>query len=392
MIHHTSCRVCDGELEDLFFLGNHPLPDFSQTEPNWEYAPLALAQCHSCSLMQMRHTVDRTKLFTNYWYKSGLSETMVVALQEVADKASEFIAEGHTVVDIGANDGTFLDALQPGLTKIGFEPSDVPWASGIGFKHIINEFFSAKKFEEAHVPSAKLVTSIAMFYSVEDPVKFVQDVADILLPGGVWINQMNDMTALYTQNSYDIIGHEHTCVWSPHALKFLLAQYGLEVFRVERLPLNGGTARFYIQHKGCRPIEDSVLTQETQEQFLNPIKLANAIDEATANLHDLMRRLHKEGAKVYIYGASTRGVTIVHGSTLDETLIQGATERDLTKVGKLFPGTRIPIVSERDMRVAAPDYLLALPYSYMHQFRKREREWEKGGGKWIVPVPTPRVL
>ncbi len=393
MILHTACRVCGGELEDLLFLGSHPLPDFSQPTPeHWEYAPLMLTQCQSCSLMQMRHTVDRAKLFSNYWYKSGLSETMVAALKEVAEKANEFIAEGHTVVDIGSNDGTFFDQLTPGLTKIGFEPSDIPLASDKGFKHIIHDFFSAKAFEDAHVPSAKLVTSIAMFYSVEDPPKFVEDVATILLPGGVWINQMNDMTALYTQNSYDIIGHEHTCIWSLHALKFLLDRYGLEVFRVERIPLNGGTARFYIQHKGQRPIEDSVAEQEKQERFLNPIKLSNAIDESTSKLHDLMRRLHKEGSKVYIYGASTRGVTIVHAASLDEMFVQGAAERDESKVGKLFPGTRIPIVSERDMRIAQPDYLLALPYSYLPQFRKREREWEKNRGRWIIPVPQPRIL
>lgn len=392
---HTSCRVCGGELEDLLFLGSHPLPDFSQTTPeHWEYAPLKLTQCQSCSLMQMRHTVDRAKLFSNYWYKSGLSETMVAALKEVAEKSQEFIAEGHTVVDIGANDGTFLDALQPGLTKIGFEPSDIQPATDIGFKHIIRDFFSADKFQDSHVPSAKLVTTIAMFYSVEDPSRFVEDVAKILLPGGVWINQMNDLTALFTNNAYDIIGHEHTCIWSLNALRFLLDRYGLEVFRVERIPLNGGTARFYIQHKGQRPVEDSVGEQRKLEEFmlhrLGP--LSTDIDESTAKLHDLMRRLHKEGSKVYIYGASTRGVTIVHAASLDEMLIQGAAERDESKVGNLFPGTRIPIVSERDMRIAQPDYLLALPYSYMPQFRKREREWEHNGGRWICPIPTPRIL
>lgn len=391
MITHDSCRVCGGELGDLIVLGQHPLPDFSQTEPNWEYAPLTLVQCGSCTLIQLKHTVDRTKLFTNYWYKSGLSETMVAALQEVAEKAQEFAGEGHTVVDIGSNDGTFLDALE-GMTKVGFEPSDIPPASDKGFKITVHDFFTAEAFEHLNVPSAKLVTSIAMFYSVEDPSKFVEDVAKILLPGGVWINQMNDLTALFNGNAYDIIGHEHTCVWSLHALEFLLARYGLEVFRVERIPLNGGTGRFYIQHKGARPVEKSVAEQEVREKYLNMNVFANAIDEAADRLHAMMRRIHKEGGKVYIYGASTRGVTVVHAASLDETLIQGAAERDESKVGRLFPGTRIPIVSERDMRIAAPDYLLALPYSYLHQFQKREREWQRNGGRWIVPIPYPRIL
>ena len=386
MITHTSCRSCGGGFIPVLDLGMHPLPDFGQKNPVWSYAPLNLVQCEKCSLVQLRHTVEREMLFTNYWYRSSTSETMRDALLHVARAANKFIEEADCVLDIGSNDGMLLSMLS-GRT-MGFEPSDI--GDGTGAVH---GFFNADDYFAFRTERAKVITSIAMFYSVGDPETFVEDIARVLAPDGVWINQMNDLSAMVENNAYDIIGHEHTCVWSLEALEALLDRKDLEVFRVERVNINGGSVRIYVQHQGGKhPIEDSVGMQRGIEANLDVPAFGDHVRLASEKLHDLFRSIKKEGLVAYIYGASTRGVTIVHTSHLDEVLVQGAAERDESKVGMLFPGTRIPIVSERDARIAGPDYMLALPYSYLAQFQKRESQWIKWGGRFIVPVPEPRVI
>lgn len=385
MITHEKCRSCGGAFRDLLDLGEHPLPDFSQKEPNWTYAPLQLVQCGDCHLVQMRHTVEREHLFTNYWYRSGLSETMRAALKDIAVAAARYRVGEHISLDIGSNDGTLLSML-PGEC-IGFEPSSIGEGTGA-----IPKFFSAREYFALHEKKATVVTTIAMFYSVGDPESFVHDVAMVMDKKGVWVNQMNDLTALVENTAYDIIGHEHTCVWSLTALKPLLEKYGLEVFRVERNDLNGGSMRLFIQHQGFRAVEPTVAAQYQRESWLDIKGFIVAVSRSTLALHHLLRRLKADGLRTYIYGASTRGVTVVHAAQLDEVLVHGAVERDKAKVGHLFPGTRIPIVSESHARTADADYFLALPYSYLQQFIKRESQWLKGGGRFIVPVPEPRIL
>ena len=385
LITHDACRSCGGDFMPVLDLGMHPLPDFGKKSPVWSYAPLNLVQCVDCLLVQLKHTVDREKLFSNYWYRSGMSETMRAALLEVARKAKPFLYDGAVSLDIGSNDGTLMSLMRGEC--VGFEPSSI----GEG-TDAIHDYFNAPRYFDLGIPSAEVITSIAMFYSVGEPEQFVSDIAAVLAADGVWINQMNDLTAMVENNAYDIIGHEHTCVWSLEALDPLLARHGLEVFRVERIDLNGGSIRIYAQHKGTRPVEASVLQQRAIEAKLNVARFGDHVREATAKLHDMARRIQRDGQRLYIYGASTRGVTIVHAAQLDEVLVSAAAERDESKVGMLFPGTRIPIVSERDAHIAAPDYFLALPYSYLPQFQKRESQWLKWGGRFIVPVPEPRVI
>ena len=137
---------------------------------------------------------------------------------------------------------------------------------------------------------------------------------------------------------------------------------------------------------------DFVGAQLESEKGIDLEFFADLVRESTVRLHELLRAKKREGSTVSIYGASTRGVTIVNAACLDESLIYQAADRDPSKRGMLFPGTRIPIVSDEQMREAAPDYLLALPYSYMEQFRRREAEWLHNGGRFIVPVPIPRVV
>lgn len=384
-------------MEAFFSLGMHALPDFGLTSKHeMAYAPLALVRCSRCALVQLAHTVDRDSLFRRYWYKSGISETMRAALADIAEAALIYgrLTKDDIIVDIGANDGTLLSSIPSDVQRVAFEPSSIdPTENAPGCTRV-HDYFTADNYQSVKpTKRAKVITSIAMFYSVEDPDAFVRDVADVLHPSGVWILQMNDLLALVESMAYDIIGHEHVAIWSLHALKRLLDEHGLECFRVERNHVNGGSIRCYIQHKngGWRK-ELTVYEQMVAESQLFLPAFARRYAEATLGLRETLSELKESGAIIYGYGASTRGCTILQASGINANLITGIADRDPSKHGFLMPGTDIPIVSEEEMRKERPDYLLALPYSYMKQFREREADFIKRGGKFIVPLPEVRIV
>lgn len=394
----TACRSCGGGLgEPVLDLGTQALPDFSHPVGDfaaWERAPLALAQCQACGLHQLTHTVAREKLFSQYWYRSSTAETMRRALDEVASagRAAAGLGVNDVVLDIGSNDGYLLDNFRR-HTTIGFEPSRVPFQDTFALPDItVNAPFNAADYHTM-AQRAKLVFSVAMFYSVEDPDTFVRDVASVLADDGVWVLQMNDLIALADGLAYDIIGHEHVCVWSLRALEPLLARHGLYVDRVERLPVNGGTARFLVRHGVRRAAPDpSLIMYQLDEERVNARRWPEWCAQLIGHLREGVMQLHQQGARVHIYGASTRGATIIQSAMLDSPLIEAAADRLPSKHGMLMPGTTIPIVSDEVSRAMDPDFYLALPYSYIDQFREREHAFLARGGRFLIPVPEVHIL
>lgn len=383
-----ACRACGGDLRLLFSLGRQPIADFSRTTTDWTYAPMDLGQCDDCRLVQLMHTVDRGLLFgERYWYRSGISETMRAHLASLARSVQEHHTSPQTVVDIGCNDGTLLEMF-PAAVKVGYEPSDA-WRLRKGV-HVINGFFSAHDY--APYPPADVVLSIAMFYSVADVRKFVSDIRDILKPDGIWVCEMNDLVSLVNSMAWDTICHEHLTCWSFLPFQRLLKEEGLEVYHVERNPSNGGSVRYFIQHRlGQRKGSLAALAHEADvDERLR--HLGARVSADATRIRSNLTTLKRNGYSLYGYGASTRGVTIANVANIDETLLDGISERMPEKVGFLFPGTGIPIVSEAEARRAKPDYYVAFPYSYIKQFLAREDIFIRNGGKFITPLPSWREL
>ena len=383
-----ACRACGGALNLLFSLGSQPLADFSKKAPLWAYAPMDVGQCESCQLVQLMHTVDRSLLFgERYWYRSGVSETMRAHLGDLSSSILKHVPSPQTVVDIGSNDGTLLDMF-PSAVKIGYEPSDA-WKPRKGV-HLVNGFFSAQDY--APYPKADVVTSIAMFYSVEDVRSFVSDIRSILAPNGIWVCEMNDLTSLVTTMAWDTICHEHLAYWSWMPFQRLLKEEGLEVYHIERNRSNGGSVRYFVQHRrGERrgSLQALAIEADLQERVET---LDATIATNASRIRSTLTGLKKQGNRIYGYGASTRGVTIANVANIDETLLDGISERMSEKWGYLYPGTGIPIVSEEQARKAKPDYYLVFPYSYIKQFVAREDIFIRNGGKFVLPLPSIRVL
>ncbi|TSC63369.1 MAG: methyltransferase [Parcubacteria group bacterium Gr01-1014_106] len=399
-------------LTSVLSLGEQHVSNFVDAPTKSAQAPLDLVLCNprngGCGLLQLRHTVEAGVLYRNYWYRSGVNETMRRALADITDKVEQLVplASGDVVVDIGSNDSTLLRHYRaPGLRRIGFEPAInlMPYAREESID-IINDFFSAKRFSDiAGTAKASVITSIAMFYDLEDPNIFVADAARCLAQSGVWVIQMSYLPLMLKQNAFDNICHEHLEYYALGSLNTLLSRHGLRVIDVELNDVNGGSFRVYVTHRNAavqpfpgaadrmRELEEAehawaLLDVETYHAF------ADRVETIKRRLVEFLKAETAKGSTVYVYGASTKGNTLLQYFNLDTSLIRAAAERNPDKWGKKTVGTLIPIMSEEDARAAEPAYFLVLPWHFLSEFVKRERAFLERGGKFIVPLPEFAVL
>lgn len=410
ILERKTCRVCGSDkLEPILSLGNQSLTNFlDSSEHDTLTAPLELVLCNEgngkCGLLQLKHTVSPNLLYKKFWYKSGVNETMKNALADIVGKAENLIKLniGDIVVDIGANDGTLLRQYKSkNIQLIGFEPAiNLVKEAQVGTTKIINDFFNYEKFAASfNNQKAKVITSIAMFYDLENPNKFVEDIVKMLHNDGVWIIQMNYLTTMLENNAFDNIVHEHLEYYSLKSLEYLLERHDLVTFDVELNDVNGGSLRTYIKHKDCNKFPISKRVEEIRA-YENKVDLshgtpylqfAKRIDTLRQETHNFIKNEVEKGKKVYVYGASTRGNTLLQYYDLDDKLIKSAVDRNPEKWGKKTV-TNIPIISEEQAREEKPDYFLILPWYFIEEFKRRENEFLNGGGKFVIPLPNLEVI
>jgi len=345
-------------------------------------------------LVQLRHTTKPELLWNDgYGYRSGVNDAMVRHLHGIAHEAEKFVEDGDTVLDIGCNDGTLLDGYTKKVKLVGIDPSENV-ASYINETlkgkdySVVFDFFNAKKLQDKF----KVITAISMFYDLDDPNKFMKDISDVLLPGGVFIIQQNYLGSMIKNCAFDNICHEHLEYYSLTSLSNLLLRHGMMVFRVEENDLNGGSIRTYICRIGERPPEKSVEEMIKKESMLSVGEFSKNVKRTIESIRDVVLELYKEGHTIYAYGASTRGGTLLQACGLDSRVILKAVERNPDKWGKVMESTGIPIISETQARKENPDYMIILPWFFADTFMEREKEYTFHGGKWIVPLPKPRIV
>ncbi len=359
-----------------------------------------------CGLVQLRHTVPGSILYRSYWYRSGVNQTMTHNLHEIARQAEEMVDlhPGDLVIDIGCNDGTLFDGYRASNLKcLGFDPSDVSrYAVEKGYE-VVRDFYSYEQLHRRHADrKARIITSIAMFYDLEYPRAFVEEVAQALAEDGVWVIELHYLPSMLDMNQFDAIVHEHLEYYSLAVIERLLAEAGLGVVRAELNEINGGSVRLFVRRAARFVPEDEygerlqrlrVLEFEMALDAAEPYeRFATAAQQVREGLASLCRGLVDEGKTIHIYGASTKGNTILQYAGIDNTLVPYAADRNPDKHGSETIGTRIPIISEERSRELHPDYYLALPWHFLNEFLDRESEFLDRGGQFIVPMPEVRLV
>jgi hypothetical protein len=242
-----------------------------------------------------------------------------------------------------------------------------------------------------------------MFYDLEDPNTFVEDIKQCLDENGVWIIQMNYLGLMLENNTYDNICHEHLEYYSLLSLSNLLQRHNMEALDVELNDVNGGSFRIYVKHKGSKvqgfPGNSERLEKQKkyeEKMGLNDFKVydkfAQRIEKSKTELMAFLTQQSKKGKKIFIYGASTRGLVVLQYAGVDKKLIIAATDMNPEKWGKYIVGTGIPIISIEQYRKEKPDYLFVLPYHFLEEIKNQEKAFLKAGGKMIVAIPKFEVI
>ncbi len=399
----TSCRICGGgKLDVLRDLGLHALsgrfpgPD----EEDAPQAPMCVVMCAGCGLVQLAHNYPHDELYCHaYGYRSGINQTMSRHLASISQDVSRRanLQAGDLVLDIGSNDGTLLSSYPVrGLKRLGMDPTIAQYKSFYPPDIIaIPSYFEQGAFKAASGGGkAKVITSIAMFYDLEDPNTFVADIAECLDSSGIWTFEQSHLGLMLERNAFDTICHEHLEYYSLRQIEGLLASHGLRVCDVELNDVNGGSFRLYACHK------DAACPTAPAVPELRATELESGLDQAatyrdffarmdriTSELAAFLRQEKAKGRSIYVYGASTKGNTLLQLAGIDSSVITAAADRNPSKWGRRTPATGIPIISEEQARQQRPDYFLVLPWHFKSEFLARESEYLKEGGKLIFPLP-----
>jgi SAM-dependent methyltransferase len=415
LIHRKTCRVCgSSSLTKVISLGEQHLQGSFVKEgkelPPLRKIGLSLVRCdptldeRACGLLQMEHTVPPEILYSAYWYRSGTNNTMREHLRGITESASAMVGKADCVVlDIGCNDGTLLRNYPSTYARFGIDPSDVAQEVK-GDISVIQDIFPSKELGDAlNGRKCDIVTSIAMFYDLEDPVAFTRSVKALLAPDGIWIFEMSYMPTMLRMNSYDTICHEHLEYYSLAVIEYVLRAANMKVVNCTLSGINGGSIRCYATHaENFRYKADDFahnIKQLRQEEFDleldtdKPYKnFQDRINVHRDELNALLRRLKNDGKRIHIYGASTKGNTILQWCGIDSRIIDYAAERNPDKYGARTLGTDVPIISEAESRALEPDFYLVLPWHFREEFLQREEEARRRGTRFIFPLPTVEVF
>ncbi len=413
--HRKTCRVCGSSaltpvinLGEQYLQGSFVKP--GKEEPPLRKISLSLVRCdptkdeRACGLLQMEHTVPPEVLYSAYWYRSGTNETMRNHLQGITEEAASLIGKSNArVLDIGCNDGTLLKCYPQNFIKFGVDPSDVAQEITGDITAIQDIFPSEELTKVLQGEKIDIITSIAMFYDLEDPVSFCKEIKKALAPGGLWVFEMSYMPSMLKMNSYDTICHEHLEYYSLAVLEYILKQADLKIVDAVLNDINGGSIRCYATHidnfafkKQEAVTRIKLLRQAEFDMELDTDKpyknFQDRINVHKEQLVSLLKMLKKEGKSIHIYGASTKGNTILQWCGIDNRIIDVAAERNPDKYGAYTLGTDIPIVSEADSRAMKPDYYLVLPWHFKEEFLKREEEILQRGVGLIFPLPNVEII
>lgn len=407
----TRCRFSGSEnLVTVVDLGTQMLTGVFPKDKAQEHVtsgPVQLVLCPDSGLLQMKQTYNLSEMYgMNYGYRSGLNRSMVEHLKSTANylKSKVSLEPRDVVLDIGSNDGTllgFFDKL--GVSRMGIDPTSKKFSQYYQPDiKIVPDFFSFEVFDQhAKGAKAKLITSLSMLYDLEDPAAFVRDVrASIDEKNGLWHFEQSYLPSMLRANSYDTICHEHIEYYSLGVIKRMLDSADLRIISVQMNGINGGSIAVTACAKSADYKSDDALIdwflEEEEVMALGTPKPYLEFSERMAShrtsLRNLIDSLNNAGKKVAAYGASTKGNVLLQYCGFTDSDIACVSEVNPDKFGCFTPGSRMPILSEDEVKKMKPDYMLVLPWHFRTNILQREAEYLNAGGRFIFPFPYIEII
>lgn len=403
------CRSCGStDAAPILDLGQQPLAnnlltpaDLAKKEPKF---PLRLAVCKSCWMLQITDLVPPVELFSEYLYFSSFSDLMLRHSREACDGyMKEFGLNGQSlVVEVASNDGYLLqNFVKAKVPCLGIEPAAniAKVAREKGIETLV-EFFGQKIASDlaAKNRQADLILGNNVFAHAPDTNDFVAGLKTLLKPKGRIALEFPYGADFIEHTEFDTIYHEHVFYFTLTALKPLFERHGLTIFRVQRLPIHGGSLRLFAGHTGAHAVEKSAtdLFAEETRKGVNTLAyyegFANQVRALKDDLVALLAKLKQEGKSIAAYGASAKGSTLLNYYGVGADTLDFVADRSTYKQGRLTPGTHIPIVPPEELLKRKPDYTLLLTWNFADEILAQQKAYRDAGGKFIVPIPKVKVV
>jgi hypothetical protein len=404
------CRICGcTNLVEILHLGDQALTGVFPKSKSQEVpiGPLQLVKCaDGCGLVQLNHSFPADQMYgDNYGYRSGLNASMVKHLQGRVSAARSRVQleKNDIVLDIGSNDSTTLRAYgDEGFRLIGMDPSGLKFQEYYpSYVHLIPDFFNAEAFTK-HFGSekAKIISSIAMFYDLDDPTDFMKQVYECLAPEGIWVFEQSYLPLMVERNAYDTVCHEHVSYYALKQIQWMTDRVGFKILDVELNDINGGSFCVTVAKKDSKHVADSDRVQELlareEAEGYNSWAVYDRFRERVFHHRDalksLLRQLKASGKDVCGYGASTKGNVVLQFCDVTTKQLRGIAEVNEEKFGAYTPHNYIPIASESEIKAGNPDYMIVLPWHFRDNILKREQSYLASGGNLIFPLPELEIV
>ncbi|MBK65670.1 MAG: hypothetical protein CL769_01755 [Chloroflexi bacterium] len=401
------CFNCKKESTEIILdLGESPIANNLETDldesKNAKKFPLSLRKCKtSCNHIQIGNIIDQKEIFSDYFYMPSFSKTLTKHLQEISsDLNKRFgIEKESLIIDIGSNDGTFLESTRQYTNKIlGIDPAKnlATIANNKGI-NTLNSFFTndlAKEIREKY-GKAKFIVSTNTFAHTPEINDFVQGVKNLISNEGVIIIEIHYLGSMVNDNSFDTIYHEHFSYWSLENLNNLFKRYDLNIFDASIIPVHHGQLRIYIsKNKNLKKTKSfkKILEIEKDEDLIgNKLNsFCKNVNKIKKELVDLLEKISNEGKKVNGYGAPAKASTLIN--FIGENNLEYIYDRSELKQGKFIPGTSIQIKNPDEIKKDKPDYIFLFAWNFTNEIIDDLKLNYNFKGKIIIPIPNLKII
>ncbi|MDZ7736281.1 MAG: class I SAM-dependent methyltransferase [Gammaproteobacteria bacterium] len=373
-------------------------------EPVEQY-PLNLSFCQECFLVQICEKVPVEWLFARgYAYHSSYSTTMLEHARRYANKLVNRLGldHGSLVIEIGSNDGYMLkNFLDRGINVLGIDPAREPAsvAHGHGIETLTCFFdrHCARRLK-ASGNEADVIIANNVLAHAEDPTGFLEGALLLLKPNGLVVIEVPYLRELVDRMEFDTIYHEHRCYFSLTALVHLFERAGLSLFDVEQHEIHGGSLRLFACRPGVYAVTDAVrnLLETERHSGMHSVEyyreFSRRVQHARESIHSFLGGLYRQGASIAAYGAAAKGVILLNACAIGSDILDFVVDRNPGKQDRYMPGTGIPVLRPEAILQAMPDYVIVLPWNLTDEILEQECVYSNRGGRFIVPLPTPRII